>query len=287
MNRKQIVSFIVRLAAAVAVACAVTAADYPRVILAQHPAAYYRLDDAVGSAAARDLTLAHSNGTYNSGTGPTGAPIVATASQAGISTNSAVFIGGVDSPTITIPYSTAISPVNADGITGAPFSCECWVRPGITTAASPMSVLSIAGVATGGNYPNGSGWEFSEVGNPAMWRLTMRSQSGTADLPGSTALTAGQWNHLAVIWDGTTATFFVNGAAQVSKSVSGYLAVPNFAGTVGAGPNTGGGAFQGVVAEVVFYTNAVSPITVSNHFALGSAILSARGATAAASTTSP
>jgi hypothetical protein len=285
MNTTHTSKFAFRLAVAMAGVCAANAADYPRVILAQHPAAYYRLDEPPGATVARDLSPAHANATVNPGASATGATAQAAAMLPGISTNSAVFSGGLNSASITIPFSAALSPVNSDGLTGAPFSCECWVRPATAVPASPMCLLSVAGVAIGGSYANGSGWDFSEAGNPATWHLTMRSQQGAADLTGSTAVTAAQWNHLAVTWDGATATFFLNGVASESKAVPGYLAVPNFAGTIGAGPNTGGGAFEGAMAELVFYTNAVDPITISNHFAVGHAILGTALSTAPPPTT--
>src|SRR5579872_6216104 len=270
------------------------AADYPRVILAQHPVAYYRLDEPPGAALAHDLSPAHSHATVNAASGiisggASGTPAQGAALLPAISTNSAVFSGGANSASITIPYSTALSPVNSDGLTGGPFSCECWVRPAAAAAVSgPMCPLSMAGVAIGGNYASGSGWDFTEAGSPAKWQLTMRSQQGVIALAASTAVTAAQWNHLAVTWDGTTAKFYVNGAAAQSKPVPGYLAVPNFAGTIGSGPNTGGENFEGAVAEVAFYNYALHPAAISNHFALGNAIISARAAiTSTTSTTNP
>jgi len=218
-------------------------------------------------------------------TGTVNSPIASTNSMTpGISTNCAVFSGGESSPSITIPYSSAISPVNSDGLTGAPFSCECWVRPATAAVPSPISLVSMAGVATGGSYPNGSGWEFSEAGQPAAWQLTMRSQGGVVNLAAANAITPAQWNHLAVTWDGTAAKFYVDGVAAQSKAVPGYLAMPNYAGTIGAGPNTGGGNFDGAIAEVAFYTYALHPATISNHFALGQSILSATAATTASLT---
>lgn len=287
MNTNRIFKPVFLLTLPIATVCAANAADYPRVILAQHPAAYYRLDEPPGAAMARDLSPAHANATVSAATGVIGAasaPTQATAMLPGISTNSAVFSGGAASASITIPFSAALSPVNSDGQTGAPFSCECWVRPATAAPSSPMSVLSVAGVAIGGNYANGSGWDFSEAGNPARWQVTMRSQQGVVSLASPSPVTVAQWNHLAVTWDGATATFFVNGATKQSQAVTGYLAVPNFSGTIGAGPNTGGASFQGAVAEVAFYTYALHPAAISNHFALGSAILSARATTATTTT---
>jgi len=281
------------LLASMTAALAANAADYPRVILAQHPVAYYRLDEPPGATLAHDLSPAHLHATINVAAGLVGGasspPAQGTALLPAISTNSAVFSGGASSPSITIPYSTALSPVNSDGLTGGPFSCECWVRPAAAAAVSgPMCPLSMAGVAIGGNYASGSGWDFTEAGSPAKWQLTMRSQQGVIALADSSAVTPAQWNHLAVTWDGATAKFYVNGAAAQSKPVPGYLAVPNFAGTIGSGPNTGGENFEGAVAEVAFYNYALHPAAISNHFALGNAIISARAAiTSTTSTTNP
>jgi hypothetical protein len=86
---------------------------------------YYRLDAPPGAAAFADLSPAHAIAAFSySGIG---SPPLAVEGVAGISSNSALFSGLASAPLIIIPSSPALSPVNSDGQTGAPFSVELWV----------------------------------------------------------------------------------------------------------------------------------------------------------------
>ena len=103
------------------------AVDYPSTILADHPSAYYRLEETAGTSAT-DSSVNNVPATYiyNSGANDPqlGLP--------GITTNSILFNGGgfsTDVGFVDVPASPLITPMAQDGIHGAPFSCELWVQP--------------------------------------------------------------------------------------------------------------------------------------------------------------
>jgi len=80
-----------------------------------------------------------------------------------------------------------------------------------------------------------------------------------------------RWYHLAVTWDGTNATFYVDAVSQGSSAIV-YKAVDptgNYAGSIGSGPQTGHGAFAGGVDEVAFYTNVLGADRILAHYELG------------------
>ncbi len=84
----------------------------------------------------------------------------------------------------------------------------------------------------------------------------------TIDVAGTGLLTinggsvpAGSWSHLALSWDGTTITLYVNGVWVGQMDVTGVLAVSSDPVAIGARPD-GLSAFDGVIDEVRVETTA-------------------------------
>jgi len=183
-------------------------------------------------------------------------------------------------------FRAPLCPVNSDGLTGGPWSAECWVKPASAVILDDQCPLAMGGPAVGGAYGGGSGWSFAQTSTGA-WQLTMRTVNGPATLSQVVPIAPQQWTYLAASFDGTSAVWYINGAAAQTKPVPGYLASPGSPGTVGATPQ-GQAMFAGTVAEVAMYTNALTPMSVSNHFAVGIKCLQAKGITVVqAATNSP
>lgn len=239
-------------------------AAYPDLILSDHPVAYYRLEETSGATAADssgngfDAVFSfNSTGTF---------PILG---EPGIDTNSVLFNGGADFASVSIPYQPELSPTNSDGITGAPFSAECWAQATSDSLSDYTSPLAMSGAYTT-SYPSGSGWNFYQTQGPGSgWALFIRG--GAVYTFFGPPVTLLQWYHLAVTWDGAAATFYVNGVSQGSSAIN-YKAVDplaGYAGAIGAGPQTGHGAFAGGVDEVAFYTNTLTAAQILDHYQLG------------------
>jgi hypothetical protein len=241
------------------------AADYPSTILADKPVAYYRLEETSGSVAA-DSSGNHLDATYvqnSTGTFPE-------LGQPGIDTNSAFFNGTSDAAHVDIPYNIVLSPTNADGKTGAPFSAECWAQATSDSLSDYTSPLAMSGAYSGAYSTAGSGWNFYQTQGPnSGWALFIRG-TGVNALNGP-KVTLLQWYYLAVTWDGTNATLYVNGVAASSQAITYYAVDPIAAydGSIGSGPQTGHGPFAGGVDEVAFYTNALTAGQVLNHYQVG------------------
>lgn len=238
---------------------------YPDTILSDHPVAYYRLEELSGATTAVDSSGNGFDATYmydSTSTFPElGLP--------GIDTNSVLFNGGTDFGSVQIPYNILLSPTNSDGLTGAPFSAECWVEATTDSPSDYTAPLAMSGAYTT-PYPNGSGWNFYQSQGPgSSWALFIRGGSVYTFSGGKVTLL--KWYHLAVTWDGTNATFYVNGVSQGSSAIVYKAVDPNigYAGSIGSGPRTGHGAFAGGVDEVAFYTNALGADRILAHYEIG------------------
>lgn len=250
-----------------------SAADYPTTILADHPVAYYRLEESNGSA-----TVADSTGNGNTGyvTYVTQADNITVYPQLGlpgIDTNSALFATstGPGQGDIDVPWTSAMNPTT-DGTNGAPFTAELWVQATKQSSGYGVPLDSSCNFAQPPPWNNSAGWNFYETAGPgSTWSFSIRPNPGFVG--NGPAVTVGQWTHLVLSYDGTNATFYVNGVAFGTYAVPQYLANPGTGSAadllVGQGPNTGQIPFDGYVDEIAIYNYALSATQVTNHYAIG------------------
>jgi len=253
--------------------------NYPATILSNNPVAYYQLQELQSATTAIDSTTNGLNATYDYDTNDS-TPVLG---FAGIDTNSIAFLGNQSDGygVIDIPYNVLLSPVNSDGITGAPFSIECWVQAYSGNEGTGL-YLSIIGVFGGysasgtGTYANASGWLLGQTPGPgSTWLFNMKNAG---------FLTAGtvaplQWTYLVGTFDGTNQNFYINGQLVASQNGTGYLADNGSDGMIGAVPNAGFPPYSpwlGGVDQVAFYTNALTADQVANDYAVGTNSFSVR-----------
>jgi hypothetical protein len=218
-----------------------SAADYPTTILADHPVAYYRLEEPNGSA-----TVADSSGNGNIGyvTYVTQADNITVYPQLGlpgIDTNSALFATstGPGQGDIDVPWTSAMNPTT-DGTNGAPFSAELWVQATKQSSGYGVPLDSSCNFAQPPPWNNSAGWNFYETAGPgSTWSFSIRPNPGFVG--NGPAVTVGQWTHLVLSYDGTNATFYVNGVPFGTYAVPQYLANPGTGSAadllVGQGPS--------------------------------------------------
>ena len=72
---------------------------------------------------------------------------------------------------------------------------------------------------------------------------------------------AGQWQHLAATYDGTTARFYIDGVMVASRTVSGGVGTSNI-WRIGAYGSVAGGFFDGLIDNVRIYSRALSDAEV-------------------------
>jgi Concanavalin A-like lectin/glucanases superfamily/PEP-CTERM motif len=174
---------------------------------------------------------------------------------------SAVYTGVAGSNT-TVPYQSAINPGVA-----SPFSIEFWGNPsGSDNDDAPVSNRTSTG--------NRSGWVFFQRAAGTGWNFRMYNgvTSGLGwDLTGGTS-TVGNYSHVVATWNGSSALLYVNGVLADNTNDPAATGVynPTASGvplTVGT-IDGGGSPYAGAIDEVAFYSSALTPVQILNHFNL-------------------
>ena len=173
------------------------------------------------------------------------------------SADTAVELNGT-SQRVVAPFDSSLNPTG-------PFTAEVWVNPEVPgssgTPPCPLSYWS----APSARY----GWLIYEW--DTGWKLRMYNgvdTTQTVDITGGGAPNVGQWYHLVVAYDGTNASFYVDGALVGQQSAALY--VPNNGGPFSIGARADGSFwFAGSVDEVALYTNVLSATDIQDHYQNG------------------
>jgi hypothetical protein len=157
----------------------------------------------------------------------------------------------------TIPYNAALNPAS-----GSPFTIEFWAKP----EASDNDDCPVFNRVSSGNR---SGWAFFQRAPGTGWNWRMYNGNGSTvgfDLTGGTS-TLDSWSHVVGVWDGTTATLYVNGVdtGAANAGAGGYNASTAAIFSVGA-YDTGETSTKSYLDEVAFYPTALSAAQVLAHY---------------------
>jgi Concanavalin A-like lectin/glucanases superfamily len=245
---------------------------YAKVVMADDPVAYWRLDEPDGSSTATDAAGSF-DGSYSAGSGTItyGAP-------AGIphGTNAAVAISG--GATVQIPYALELNP-------WGPFTIEGWFQPASLAAngndyrTALSSMWNVGGVGP-------TGWLLYQQGNNTWAWVPYGGFWASVFLPDTTeSVVANQWYYIALTYDGTAFTVYVNGVARTSGTYNGFVQNGNVpaggTGTYhymydsgGSGPLVLGwrsdvdfNPFAGTMDDVAVYNKALAPQQIQAHYA--------------------
>ncbi len=164
---------------------------------------------------------------------------------------------------VTVPYNASLNPSGA-------FTVECWIKP--AAAGTGLIVQSMINGENPSNTNDRNGWALRQ--NSTGLRFLVGTDLGapfyyyytTAD----GLLTAGVWHHVAVVYDGTAPTLYVNGvlAATTVTRQDGVAITPEEIALIRIVPNTaapiivgdrglGGWTFSGSVDELGIYGAAL------------------------------
>jgi len=248
----------------------VTAADYPTTILADHPVAYWRLEEPNGSATVADSTTNANTGFVTYVTQGDNVTVYPQLGLPAIFTNGAAFATstGVGQGDIEVPVNSVINPT-PDGQTGGPFSAELWALATTQPGNYCVPLEDSSDFSQPPPFNNSAGWNFYQTPGPAStWSFSIRPNPGFVG--NGPAVAVGQWTHLVLTYDGTVAKFYVNGTLINTYAVPQFLVNNGSKNLImGSGPATGFAPFDGELDEIALYDYALTLTQITNHYQIG------------------
>jgi hypothetical protein len=234
--------------------------DYPSVVLADAPLAYYRLDETSGTIA-HDSSGHRLDGTYGAGV-THGAPglIVGDGDAAASFSGGAWTHDGI----VEVPPALMLEPSQS-------VSVELWMRQPVL---NPDATILVDYGDPGPSVMQDPAYGlliYKSAFNVFLW--TDVAEGGGPSFGPATQPTTNQVYHVVETFDGQSVRVFVDGVLSATMQVSGTLAFANQRGGLGIGGTTVGGAadvvFGGTLDEVAIYGFALSPAQVLKHFMAG------------------
>jgi len=227
-------------------------AAYPNAVLADGPAAFYRLDDS--GSTMTDAGSHGLNGTY-------GSSVVRNAT--GLVPNTidpaATFPGGSWSANAiaTVPQNSLLQPSSV--------SVEAWVDEAAANSVGTIDLVSY------GSLSGGQGYTLQiSPSNTIEWYMTTSGGAGNVDLVGTTVLTPGASYHVVATYDGSNAKIYVNGVLDASSSGGSpitYAGIGTYGLSLGAAQSSSRKIFNGTLDDVAVYGSALTATQASAHYA--------------------
>ena len=239
-------------------AAAQSAVPYVAAVLGSNPAAYYRLNESVGSTAF-DASPNQANGAYASG----------------ISAGLSGLLDALD-PSANFTAGTVSIGRNGNLFPSAAISLEAVVQPtSASLSAQEVKILS-------GGTPWVAPYDSYKLALDGGYPVMAISTAGGADysVKANAQLTAGGTYHLVGTYNGSSLAIYANGQLLLSSAASGAINPGSGSGTALGGDVTGNWLYRGILDDVAIYPTALSASLVAQHAALISGLSPLVGATA-------
>ena len=238
----------------VARAVTVPITGYAKVVTADDPVAYWRLDEPDGSTTAVDAAGSF-DGTYTPGNGTI---TYAVATGIPYETDKAVSVTG--GACVAIPWALELNPYG-------PFTAEAWFEPAslATNSLDYRTVYSSMGPGPGGSGPNG--WLlYQQPDNTFAWVLFNQGWLSTFMGDPVDVVEANTWYHMALTFDGALFHIYVNGHLSASQAYDAFIPNQDGAAELGYRSDDGWNPFDGTLDDVAFYNKALTLEQVQAHY---------------------
>ena len=236
----------------------------PAALVADQPAAYWRLDETGGNPVAADY-FGGNNGTYLGDSltlqGQPGALLNDPDTAAGFDT--------VAGSIIQVPYNVALN-------ASAAFSIECWAQP----SASYLNGTVLPLISSRDTINNG-GYTFGyclQVGAGGQWQFLTGAKNATWSVLTGPTVATNTWSHIVATLNGVNITkLYVNSVLVASGTVvqygaNGLSGKARMLGIGGNSPDDGltvQAVFGGNLDEVAIYNYELPPARIQAHYLLG------------------
>ena len=275
------------------------AQTYSNAVMQLNPVAYWPLNETAQPPQVLNLTATNSGTVGSAGNGYYGGWYQQSGNQWYLTNNIAMETGPVTGDQAMNCQKTQgqyiILPRRTNGVANAavtitsPFSVEAWVNMGATSNGL-MSIVSEGGESTmdtaGPNPTNqfyggsADGWDGFTLGTYTNYFFfncyVTNGESKAHELDSPHTLQVGQWVYVVCTVNNGVMTMYTNGVqaggtVTVTANAKGlqYLVDPTSPLIIGAGPaepTSYGNAFNGGLAEVAIYNQALSSTKIANHY---------------------
>jgi hypothetical protein len=221
---------------------------YASFVLADHPVSYWRLNETAGTVL-KDYAGGH-DGVYASTVG-LGVP-----GQDTIPDLAATFSGSAS------PVANAVVPYTPNHNPTGPFSVEFWAKPNVS------GNIARAVIGTQNRNTGRAGWAVYQGFNVNGWEAHIGFAETVLFIQGSTAPTAGRWDHVVVTWDGNNiARIYVNGVDDTASATVNGPHRNNLSQPLEIGSRFNGSVpYNGTIDEVAFYQSTLTPDQIRQHW---------------------
>jgi len=229
---------------------------YAALVLADGPAAYWRLNETSGT------TLADSVGGFNGIYVPAGVDL-GIEGPFGIAPDTAVRFKQTGLAA-SVPYTPLLNPTGA-------FSVEFWAKP------DQSGNIGRAIIGTQNRNTGRAGYAIYQGFNGAFWEAHLGTGETVMFLPNATTPApfaptppvAGRWDHVVMTWNGSNfAGLYVNGRLE-GMDTSGRPHRNNLSQPLEIGSRFDGTTpYFGTIDEVAFYNYALTAEQIENHFSI-------------------
>jgi hypothetical protein len=235
-------------------------ADYKSTVLTDSPSGYWRLNAVPWTSYATNQGWA---GTAADGVIGSWVREAAAGAIAGDANAAMQFVGNGNAR-VTIPYNADLNP---DPGMGQSFTWEAWVKSACKKGNALALVVNRNGESGYVVYVNGDGtlgFNLNRGPSGGYW-------SGVSIPAGDYAQLAGQWFHLACVYDATggigfgSALLYTNGVLCASNAIPDAPPLVNSGGAMVLGDRN----YVGSLDEVAVYTNALDESTLLSHYQAG------------------
>jgi hypothetical protein len=230
---------------------------YAKVVMADDPVAFWRLNESAGAATAVDAAGSF-DGAYAPGTDPE--DIITYGITTGIphETDKAISVTG--GARVSVPWALELNP-------HGPFTAETWFKPATLKSDSLdyRTVFSSLGGGPNGSGPNG--WLLYQQPNDYFaWVLFNEGWNSSFMGEFEDIIQANTWYHMALVYDGSLFYIYVNGRLTATQAYDAFIPNQDGAYNLGYRSDNDWNPFDGTIDDAAVYNKALTLEQIQAHY---------------------